>query len=157
MKVKVLRHEPAPASGRGSFIEQVHRNKDPKLHPLERAREYTRALNAVKMEKMFAKPFIGAMDGHTDAVKCLCKTKSQLVPLFSGSCDGEIRLWNLASQKTVRTVRAHSGFVRGMTLGSNDRFLFSCGDDKTIKQWVFQHFEAEDIEEVEPHKTFHAA
>jgi hypothetical protein len=33
-------------------------------HPFEAEREYTRALNSVKLEKVFAKPFLGALDGH---------------------------------------------------------------------------------------------
>ena len=36
-------------------------------HPFEAEREYTRALNSVKLEKVFAKPFLGALDGHRHA------------------------------------------------------------------------------------------
>lgn len=157
MKIKVLSHDEAPTTGRGAKIHRVERNKDPTLHPLQRAREYQRALNAVKMENIFAKPFVGALDGHTDAVKCLARTKSQLTPLYSGSCDGEIKLWNLANKKAVRTVRAHQGFVRGMCTGWNDKFLFSCGDDKAIKQWSVRDFENELVETLEPRQTFHAS
>jgi DDB1- and CUL4-associated factor 13 len=42
-------------------ITKVHRNRDPSLHPFERAREYTKALVSTKLEKMFAKPFVGGM------------------------------------------------------------------------------------------------
>lgn len=157
MKVKVLTHERPDTTGPSSFINKVQRNKDPSLHPLERAREYTRALNAVKLEKIFAKPFVAALDGHTDAVKCICRTKSQLTPLFSGSCDGEVRLWNVASKRSVRTVRAHTGFVRGMCVSVNDKYLYSCGDDKTVKQWSIRRFEDEDDQELAPHNTFHSA
>ena len=51
-------------------ITKVHRNRDPLLHPFERAREYTKAVVATKLDKIFAKPFIGALDGHTDGVYC---------------------------------------------------------------------------------------
>ena len=34
---------------------------DPALHPFEKAREYTRALNATKLERMFAKPFLAQL------------------------------------------------------------------------------------------------
>jgi WD repeat and SOF domain-containing protein 1 len=44
-------------------ISKVFHNLDPNLHPFERAREYTRALNAVKLEKVFAKPFVAALEG----------------------------------------------------------------------------------------------
>ena len=49
---------------------KIHRNLNPALHPFEKAREYTRALTATKMDKMFAKPLVGALDGHTDGVFC---------------------------------------------------------------------------------------
>jgi len=39
------------------------RNTAPELHPFAKAREYRRALNATKLEKVFAKPFVGALDG----------------------------------------------------------------------------------------------
>ena len=64
---------------RTSDMYKVQRNPDPKLHPFERAREYTRALNATKMDKMFAKPFIGALDGHADAPWCMATNPRSLV------------------------------------------------------------------------------
>lgn len=38
--------------------------------------------------KIFARPFIGAMDGHIDAISCMAKNPSQLKGVFSGSMDG---------------------------------------------------------------------
>jgi WD repeat and SOF domain-containing protein 1 len=52
-------------------IHKLPRNYDPELHPFEMNREYTRAVNAVKLERVFAKPFLGALDGHGDAVTSL--------------------------------------------------------------------------------------
>ncbi|KFH17213.1 Sof1 family domain-containing protein, partial [Toxoplasma gondii MAS] len=40
-------------------------------------REYTRALNAVKLQKMFAKPLLFCMEGHRDGVKTMVRAKSQ--------------------------------------------------------------------------------
>ena len=45
----------------------------PELHPFEAEREYQRALNAVKLERVFAKPFLGSLDGHRDGLTCLAK------------------------------------------------------------------------------------
>jgi DDB1- and CUL4-associated factor 13 len=60
----VLAHQPP-----GSKAPKEPRNLDPALHPFERAREYTRALNAVKLERLFAAPFIGELGrGHVDGV-----------------------------------------------------------------------------------------
>merc|ERR1719253_103908 len=47
------------------------------------------------MEKIFAKPFVKALDDHTDSVKCMTVARRPGAPLISGSCDGELRTWNL--------------------------------------------------------------
>ena len=67
------------------------RNYDPALHPMESAREYQRALNAAKLQKVFAKPFTASLDGHRDIVSCLCKHAKQLSLVLSGAADGEVR------------------------------------------------------------------
>lgn len=82
-----------------SDIHKVPRNVDPSLHPFESAREYTRALNAAKLERVFAKPFVGSLDGHTDGVNCMAKFRKSLSLLLSGSCDGEVFLnFDVSSQ-----------------------------------------------------------
>jgi len=68
----------------------VQRNYDPDLHPLEAPREYARALNAVKLDRVFAKPFVGNLDGHRDGVNVLGKHTKRLSLLASGACDGEV-------------------------------------------------------------------
>jgi WD repeat and SOF domain-containing protein 1 len=142
---------------------------DPVLHPFEKAREYVRALNATKLERVFAKPFVASLSGHCDGVYCLAKSKSQLTKVASGSADGgrfafafafqlvvmdadkiltdslllfvgplhgtEVRLWDLAAQKTVWKAKGHQGFVRGVSLSPYDSSLVSVGDDKTVKLW----------------------
>ncbi len=72
-------------------MHKVHRNADPKLHPFEKAREFTRALNAVKLDKMFAKPFVYALSDHHDSIYCLNTLPNSLVHLLSGACDGGTR------------------------------------------------------------------
>ena len=117
-------------------ITKVHHNRDPALHPFERAREYTKALVSTKMDKMFAKPFIGAMDGHNDSVQCCATVRSKTVPFISGSCDGVIKVWDLAHKACFWTANAHAGFVRGIAADQRGSTFFTCGDDKTIKQWA---------------------
>lgn len=70
----------------------VQRNFDPALHPFEVAREYTRALNAVKLERLLAKPFLYSLDGHKDGIQCMTKHPSALSLMFSGSYDGEVSI-----------------------------------------------------------------
>lgn len=94
MKVKVLSRNPADYIRENkSDIHKLHRNLDPSLHPLEGPREYTRALNAVKLERVFAKPFVSSLDGHTDGVNCIARHPRSLSVLLSGSCDGEVGVY----------------------------------------------------------------
>ncbi len=75
------------------FYLSVPRNYDPTLHPFEAPREYSRALNAVKLERVFAKPFLGSLDGHKDGVHCMCKCPDKLAIMLSGACDGEVSIY----------------------------------------------------------------
>ncbi|XP_047530167.1 DDB1- and CUL4-associated factor 13 [Vanessa atalanta] len=136
VKIKVISRNPEDylrATKRD--IHKIPRNYDPNLHPLEGPREYVRALNAVKLERVFAKPFIGNLDGHTDGVSTLAKHPSRLAVLASGAFDGEIRLWDLASRKCTRDFVAHEGWVRAISYVPNGQQFISVGDDKTIKTW----------------------
>ena len=99
-----------------SDILKVHRNLDPALHPMHRAKEYKRALNATKLDKVFAKPFIGALEGHSDGVMCLAKSPTQLSVAASGAADGEIRLWDVPSRRALRLLKGHQGAVRGLSI-----------------------------------------
>jgi len=135
-KIKVLQRSELEHVKSHGGIERYSRNPDPQLHPLERAREYQRALVAVKMEKIFAKPFVKAMDGHTDAVKCMSVARRPGAPLVSGSCDGELRAWNLQRLECGSSVpNAHHGFVRDVVVSPDGTRVLSCGDDKTAKMW----------------------
>uniref|UniRef100_A0A2R5L3U4 Putative sof1-like rrna processing protein n=1 Tax=Ornithodoros turicata TaxID=34597 RepID=A0A2R5L3U4_9ACAR len=136
MKVKVLSRNPDDYLRETKHdIHKVQRNYDPKLHPFEECREYTRALNAVKLEKIFAKPFIGNLDGHRDGVQVLHKHPKSLSHVVSGSCDGEVKIWSLPQRKCVRTIQAHRGMVRGLTFLNDGHSFLTIGDDKNIKMW----------------------
>ena len=117
------------------MIVSVPRNYDPSLHPLEAPREYVRAMNAVKLERVFAKPFVGNLDGHKDGVSSIAKHPSRLAVLASGAFDGEIRLWDLAVRKSIRNFVAHEGWVRALCYTPKGDTFTSVGDDKTIKTW----------------------
>lgn len=57
MKVKVInRVEEDFTRERKGDVAKVFRNPDPVVHPFERAREYTRALNATKLDKVRRRP-----------------------------------------------------------------------------------------------------
>ncbi|XP_043264502.1 DDB1- and CUL4-associated factor 13 [Colletes gigas] len=136
MKVKMLTRNPDEHIRETKRdIHKVPRNYDPALHPFDAAREYTRALNAVKLERVFAKPFVGCLEGHRDGVSTLCKHPFQLSTLVSGAFDGEVREWNLTHRTCERSVLAHDGIVRGIVFDVNAEHFITVGDDKTIKIW----------------------
>ena len=58
--------------------------------------------------QVFSKPFVGAMDGHSDGLYCLARNPRTLNSLLSGAADGEIRLWDLPSQRTLRRLLGHT-------------------------------------------------
>ncbi|KAJ7552676.1 hypothetical protein O6H91_06G118500 [Diphasiastrum complanatum] len=136
MKVKVIsRSEDDFTRERRQDLQKVFRNLDPSLHPQEKAHEYVRALNAVKLEKVFAKPFLGALSGHTDSVSSMAKSPRRLNCIISGSMDGEIRLWDIAYRRTICHYSGHKGPVRGVAVSSGGDRLVSCGDDCTVRLW----------------------
>ncbi|KAK7603243.1 hypothetical protein V9T40_003242 [Parthenolecanium corni] len=136
MKVKVLTRNPdIYLRETKKDIHKLPRNYDPSLHPFEAPREYTKALNSVKLERVFAKPFIGNLDGHRDGISCIAKQSHALSILASGDYCGELRVWDLPQRKCKWKIQAHDGFLRGLTFcNDNERFI-SVGQDKTIKIW----------------------
>lgn len=116
-------------------VRKMHKNVDPAEHPFERAKEVKRAVNAVKLDKMFAKPFLWSLEGHMDGVYSTATTPTNLSAFVSGSCDGELRVWDISHKKTLWDVYGHQGFVTGISVDGEGHTLVSCGDDKTIKQW----------------------
>ena len=55
--------------------------------------------------------------------------------LASGSFDGTIKLWNLASGQELRTLTGHTGSVWSVAISPDGLTLASGGDDNTIKIW----------------------
>ncbi|KAL0231211.1 hypothetical protein GEMRC1_010616 [Eukaryota sp. GEM-RC1] len=59
MKVNVIsRSKEKYFSDQPGSVAPILKNRDPKLHPFQTEREYVRALNATKLERMFAKPLL---------------------------------------------------------------------------------------------------
>lgn len=136
MKVKVIcRSDQVYQRERKTDLHKVQRNFDPVLHPMERAREYTRALNATKLERMFAKPFLGALSGHSDAVYCLAKHAKDLQVVVSGSGDGELRAWRLNERTCFWNTEGHRGMVKGVCILPQTSQCISVGVDKLAKIW----------------------
>lgn len=56
---------------------------------------------------MFAKPFLHALDEHSDGITVMAKSHQNLNDMLSGSADGEVILWNLPMKKTLFQINAH--------------------------------------------------
>ncbi|KAF2259474.1 WD40 repeat-like protein [Lojkania enalia] len=133
MKIKALSRPAASVQAPGSNVAHTTRNLDPNLHPFERAREYTRALNATKIERMMAQPFLSSFEpGHVDGVYSFAKDPKSLEHFASGSGDGIVKVWDLPSREELWQSQAHENIVKGMCW-TRDKKLITCGSDRTIK------------------------
>ncbi|KXJ96612.1 WD40-repeat-containing domain protein [Microdochium bolleyi] len=133
MKIKALSRSAEAYQPAGAAVPKAPRNLDPAIHPFERAREYTRALNAVKLERMHAQPFIGQLgNGHVDGVYSLAKDPNSLERFASGSGDGIVKVWDLTSREEIWHGTAHENVVKSMTW-SRDHKLLTCAADRSIK------------------------
>lgn len=125
---------------RSADVVRLERNPDPIAHPHARAREVVRALNAAKLERMHARPFVAALTGHTDGVSVLSKHPTRLNVVMSASCDGELKVWNMVSRTIITSLPgAHRSWVRGIAMSRDGEAWFSCGDDCTVKMWRYHH------------------
>ena len=88
---------PAPATEKG--MQRVVRTPDTRLHPFQREREYVRALNATKIDKMFAKPFVASLELHNDAIRAMKRSNFLGSVLYSGACDGSVVQWDLVNMR----------------------------------------------------------
>ncbi|UXI21474.1 glucose dehydrogenase acceptor-like [Sarcoptes scabiei] len=136
MKVKVINRSSSQyIRETKNDIHKLPRNNDPSMHPFSLQREHQRALNAVKLDRVFAKPFVGSLDGHSDSVQKLIKHPFKLSTLFSAACNGEIKIWNLTTFHCIKTIKAHDSIVRNVCIPQHGRYFFSVDDSQTIKQW----------------------
>lgn len=135
MKIKAInRSEEDYTRERSQDVRKVHRNLNPALHPFEKAVEYTRALTAAKLDRVFAKPFLAAL-GHDDGVTCLARNPTRLNSLLSGSADGEVRLWDIPARRCLRRMVGHTGAVRGISTTPDGEAAVSASTDCTVKLW----------------------
>ncbi|KAL6855328.1 Protein sof1 [Amphichorda felina] len=133
MKIKALTRSVSEHQPPGSNASKQPRNLDSALHPFERAREYQRALTAVKLERMHAAPFVGQLGrGHVDGVYSLAKDPNSLERVASGSGDGVVKVWDVAQKDEIWHTTAHENIVKGMEW-TRDQKLLTCAADRTIK------------------------
>lgn len=137
MKVQTLKRTSGSVQRETSGdLRKMARNLNPQYHPMQRAREYTRAVTAAKMERMFAQPLVGNLgNGHRDAVTTTALSRRSLLPLVSGSADGTVQIWDLATRRSIAMINAHSRVVNGVVFGVSGQDFYSCSDDGYVHKW----------------------
>jgi len=142
MKVKALTRSKATTERECVGDLRKHfRNLDPKHHPMQRAREYQRAVVGAKLERMFAAPLCKGNLEHADAVTATSVCRQHLLPLASGSADGVVKLWDLSTRKEMKICAGgHTRAITGLCFGNNNNasqqpLVYSCSDDASIRAW----------------------
>ncbi|KAJ3566793.1 hypothetical protein NP233_g6782 [Leucocoprinus birnbaumii] len=163
VRISVLQHAPEQhLPTRPGDPTPQSRNLNPLMHPFARARERTRALNAAKLDRIFAKPFVAALEGHMDAIETMAKQPDSMVNVASGSWGGgtyssvscrvvltdgstDVIMHNLSTRQVTKKIpQAHKGKITGLSYASADRLL-SCGVDRTIKMWCIGEENSESV------------
>lgn len=116
-------------------LRKMNRNLDPAYHPMQRPREYARAVTSAKIGRMFAQPLVGNFgNGMADAVYHTAVCRKSLLPMLSGSADGTISLWDLPTRTNVATITAHSQACKGLVFGLDQDF-YSCSQDGSVRRF----------------------
>eukprot|EP00906_Rhabdomonas_costata_P025159 RCo036041 len=152
VKVKVLSRSSrqyVPATP--GEVTKLRRNLNPRYHPMERATEYTRAVAAAKLERVFAKPFLGAFSEHTDTVQCLGKHPHSVGTVLAADCAGAVRVWDVPRRKALQCIEgAHRHMVTGATYLPDGQAYLTCSRDLTVKLWKATNPEGLSSDELKP-------
>ena len=102
VKIKTLCRNSSDYSHQTSTeIQKIYRNTNPKLHSFQNSREYIRAFNAIKLDKLFSKPFLFSLSEPTDCVKSLAKNNFSLTDFAAGQFDGQLLIYDLTNRKPI--------------------------------------------------------
>mgnify|MGYP005849593229 CR=1 FL=1 len=133
-------------------LRRESRNLNPNYHPMQRPREYTRAVTSAKIDRMFAKPLIGNLgEGHMDAVTCSAISRRSLLPLISGGADGVVKVWDLSTRTTVASLEGgHSRAITGVVFDVEGDHFYSCADDGFVRKWSIHALPTSEGDDSEP-------
>ncbi|HTF80216.1 MAG TPA: WD40 repeat domain-containing protein, partial [Cytophagales bacterium] len=72
--------------------------------------------------------------GHRAAVHCIALSHNGKF-LVSGSKDKSAILWDLSTQKQIRTFNGHGGAVNSVVFSPDDKYMATASGDMTAKLW----------------------
>lgn len=136
MKVKTIsRSELEWTKDRATEVPKANRNYDPKFNPMSKQVEFTRAVRAAKLDRMFAKPFVAAMSGHRETIQSIATDFTNLSTVATGAADGGLAIWDVMAKKARAVINAHRNSIDGVTISPDGVACFSASRDKTVKMW----------------------
>ena len=136
VKVKIIsRSKLEWTKDRTGEIPRAHRNYDPLQNTFIRPTEYVRALRAVKLEQMFAQPFIAGMHGHHDTITSISCDPTNISKIATSAYDGEVCVWNCLTHKLTKSWPAHRNVINGCCFTPDGVALVTASLDKLIKIW----------------------
>eukprot|EP01114_Cavostelium_apophysatum_P020568 TRINITY_DN6934_c0_g1_i2.p1 TRINITY_DN6934_c0_g1~~TRINITY_DN6934_c0_g1_i2.p1 ORF type:complete len:939 (+),score=251.24 TRINITY_DN6934_c0_g1_i2:1960-4776(+) len=75
------------------------------------------------------------LKGHTASITSVSFKGNQLL---SGSVDTKLHLWDLTTNKFLRSYRGHTNSVRCVQIDPENNLIASGSEDKTVKIWEFE-------------------
>lgn len=98
--------------------------------------EYVRAVTGAKLQRMFAKPFVRAMNDHQDGVYLIAEHPTLISVFATASVDGSMKLYDVSSGHLLSSLDAHSSWVTGAAIPAcAPETLVTCGRDSLLRFW----------------------
>ncbi len=79
-------------------------------------------------------PLVRTLSGHAGGVISVAITPDGK-QVISGSSDGTLKVWDIASGKELRTLTGYSSNIRSVAITPDGKQAISASDDKTLKVW----------------------
>uniref|UniRef100_A0A914QMX0 Uncharacterized protein n=1 Tax=Panagrolaimus davidi TaxID=227884 RepID=A0A914QMX0_9BILA len=91
LEIKVISRNPDQCETKHDICKEPQKNGG-NGNPLRHIVEYTRAMDAAKLERVFAEPYIACFDGYNEGVGVLSNHPLRLSHLLSGARDGQVKI-----------------------------------------------------------------